>query len=485
MGLIDSWDDFIVPPDLVRFHSEGRRLLVNPEISAWCTPDDVQYAVLAALVDRERGAGAAGISPRDVERSLAYLLLHYVIYLPGREPRPVMAAPGLKLVYYAITDGCNLRCPYCYASSEKALPGELDTAESMALMDEIADLGATTVIFTGGEPMMRRDLFSVVRHARSLGLRTNIITNATLVRDSAVAEEMSEIFDLVTVSMDGSTEESHERTRGRGTFRKTLHALKLLNEHGVRPVINHVVGKDNAATMEQFAEFASGFDIRMVRVMQQSALGRGKEDDATYGWQEYLAGHAFTWTHPAAKHLLPEGPKAAKPCSVKGNCGMGGVEIYVNSLGNVYPCKLITAPLDIAGNVRTQKLAEIFADPVLAEMRESSAVLGGSVHTDCAECYIRAACGGGCRAYHMADSGSYRRNSRQLCRQLRHQMISSIWAAVGAGPRTLVEDPDAFSPYLVRTGELHPVHEDWKAELTVRKSLPLVATRSAGKGCAS
>ena len=101
-------------------------------------------------------------------------MLNWIAYLPGREPQVRAEEPPLKLVYYAITDGCNLRCPYCYASSEKPLPGELSTAESLDLVDQAAEMGATTMIFTGGEPMLRKDLFQIVEHALSRGLAANI-----------------------------------------------------------------------------------------------------------------------------------------------------------------------------------------------------------------------------------------------------------------------------------------------------------------------
>ncbi|WP_034090026.1 StsB family radical SAM/SPASM domain sactipeptide maturase [Streptacidiphilus albus] len=476
-------EELIVPPDLVEFRTSGRRMVVNPELSSWCTPDEEQYRTLRAVarreprLDRDRTA---------LERDLGYLLLHYMIYRPGAVPKPQVALPQLKMVYYAITDGCNLRCPYCYASSEKALPGELSTAESMKLVDDAAEMGAPLMIFTGGEPMMRRDLFDVVRHVRARGMRANIITNGTLVRTAETAAQMAELFDVVTVSMDGATREKHEKTRGRGTFDKTVQALRLLNEQGVKPIINHVLSKDSVQSVQEFSEFIRGFDIAFLRCMQQSTLGRGKEDDGTFEWNNYIDMFDFAWTSPASQGVFTEGPKAAKPCSVKGNCGMGGTEIYVNSLGNVYPCKLITGATDIAGNVRTQRLSDIFANPVLAAMRASSPIAGGgSVHADCTKCYIRGGCGGGCRGYHLARSGDYTRNSRTLCRQLRHQQVSAYWASTGLPPKTLVADQGAYIPYLVRTGEVHEVFEDWKAEQVpaFSKQLPLLSVGGKEKGC--
>ena len=80
---------------------------------------------------------------------------------------------------------------------------------------------------------------------------------------------------------------------------------------------------------------------------------------------------------------------------------MGGTEIYVNSSGDVYPCKLVTGAAQRAGNIRRASLSELYGSPVLASMREST-VFHGQNLSDCRSCYIRGACGGGCRAYHMA-----------------------------------------------------------------------------------
>ncbi|GIG68792.1 StsB family radical SAM/SPASM domain sactipeptide maturase [Phytomonospora endophytica] len=458
-------DALVVPDDIVVFRAaNGDRFALNPTLAAWGRLTPRQDEILCALARRD----LAFFHPDDfglaLEKDLAQLVVNFLAYLPGHEPQRSEHVVELRIVYYAITDGCNLRCPYCYASSEKALPGELSHEESLRLVEQAAELGAGTMVFTGGEPMMRRDLFDVVRHARSLGMRTNIITNGTLIRNAKTAETMSELFDMVTVSMDGATAEQHEKTRGRGTFAKTSTGLRLLNDAGVVPMINHVVTNDNVQYLEDFADFAGQFKLQRVRMMQHSDLGRGQGDDLSFGWGEYMKIHDFAWTHPKAKNMLPDHVTPEKPCNVRANCGMGSNEIYVNSLGAVYPCKLVTSPKDLAGNVKASSLREIFNGELFAEFQNST-IFGGTVHTDCERCYIKGACGGGCRAYHLAQSGDLRKNSRQLCRILRHQKISSIWHSLGASGDTLVGDSEAFQPRLARNGEVHPVYEDWRTEL--------------------
>lgn len=485
--LTESMTASSVPRDLVYFRDNGRYLVVNPELGACHVLSAAELAVLQAL-----GTGRPLPNGGDIsdERALAKLVMNHLIYLPGQKPEIRRVDTPLNLVYYAITDGCNLRCPYCYASSEKRLPGEMNTQESYDLVDQTADLGARTIVFTGGEPMLRRDLFDIAGRARKRGLQANIITNATLIRKPEIAQRVADIFSTVTVSMDGGTEETHERTRGKGTFAKTLAALRMLNQAGVRPLINHVVTENNVAELASLAELFADIDIAHVRLMHHSGLGRGANDNSTFGWPEYKEAHRFMWTSPQATNLVPDGAISKGPTSVRINCGIGGNEIYINSTGDVYPCKLVTERSHKVGNIRESSIRELFATPLLEDLR-SNAVFAGENLSDCRRCYIRGACAGGCRAYHMAQTGDLKRNSRQLCRVLRHQMITSMWVAGGAGRTTLLDnEEEAFRPMLVLSGDEHPVYRDWTSEVLAAKSphafvssagrreIPLVGTRS-------
>ncbi|MEV4807720.1 StsB family radical SAM/SPASM domain sactipeptide maturase [Nonomuraea sp. NPDC049421] len=457
---------FEVPDGLTYFARTGEYLVVNPHAGGRCVLDEREFGVLQALAR----TGEALEPTRETERTLAKLILSWVVYYNGNHPKIKLTEPALQTVYYAITDGCNLRCPYCYASSEKCLPGELDTAESLDLVSRIADFGAGLMVFTGGEPMLRKDLFQIVEHANERGLRCNIITNATMIRTPAQAARFAELFGNVTVSMDGATAETHDRTRGAGAFAKTYRALELLNDAGVAPSINHIVTSENVHHLEDFATFMEGLQVNSIRLMYHNNLGRGITDEYDFGWADHLRVQQLVWTVPVAGKLRPLGPKPISPCSIKGNCGMGGSEIYINSLGDVYPCKLVTGREHFAGNVRRQSLEDIFATPVLRGMRTST-VFGGEYHDDCERCYIKATCGGGCRAAHMAESGDARRNSRHLCRILRHGVVTQMWQEAGVDPREIAaHDTEMTTPRLVATGEVHAVHEDWKTFVPV--SLP-------------
>lgn len=460
---------FEVPKDLTYFVHGDDHLVVNPEVGARCVLTPREFRVLQALANE---AATPLEQTPETERTLAKLILHWVVYFNGNRPRVTVSEPPLTIAYYAITDGCNLRCPYCYASSEKCLPGELNTAESLDLVTQLAEFGTGTVVFTGGEPMLRKDLFQVVEHAKRGGLKANIITNATMIRTPAIAQRFADLFDLVTISVDGGTAETHDRTRGEGAFDKTYKALQLLNAVGVAPAINHIVTSDNVEGLENFASFLAGIDVHSVRLMNHNDLGRGMDDEYDFGWQDHLRVQQLVWTSPVAAKLRPDGPRPVSPCSVKGNCGMGGNEIYINSLGDVYPCKLVTGREHHAGNIRRQRLAEIFASPVLTTMRRST-VYGGEFHADCEKCYIKSNCGGGCRAAHMSESGDLRLNSRNLCRILRHGVVTQLWLETGVTRAELAADDEAMTvPRMVVTDEVHAVFDQWKTY--VRPSRPAI-----------
>jgi radical SAM protein with 4Fe4S-binding SPASM domain len=465
MQIVDQIGQLRVPADdIVLFRTAARRFAMNAANASWAELTPRQDALLCALARGEAvtETDERWSSRRELDRDLAQLVLNYFVYLPGWQPKGVQTTVNLNLVYYAITDGCNLRCPYCYDASERKLPGELKTAESMRLMEQIAEAGARSVIFTGGEPMMRRDLFDVARYARELGLRANIITNGSYIRNIDIARTMAEVFNNVTVSVDGGVAERHEATRGAGHFAKVVRALTLLNEAGVTPVINHVISNENVDYMNEIASLGERFRIKHVRTQYHSNLGRGQWDRLSWDWDDYVKNHEFMWTHPLAHHLIDDSVLAIKPCAIKSNCGMGGNEIFVSSLGDVYPCKLIRGLGELAGNVRKHTVAELFLTPMMTELREST-VFGGPVHTDCKRCYIKAACGGGCRAFHMAQSGDIRKNSRQLCRMLRHGQVSVVWRALGAD-KSVIDDPGAFVPIRPADGSVHPVYEDWRTD---------------------
>ena len=121
---------------------------------------------------------------------------------------------ALRMIAWEITRRCNLSCIHCRASAENdCYADELSTKECLRLLDDIASFSEPIIILTGGEPLMREDVFDVARYGSDKGLRVVMGVNGTLV-DETMAQKMQDSgIQRISVSIDGATAESHDRFR--------------------------------------------------------------------------------------------------------------------------------------------------------------------------------------------------------------------------------------------------------------------------------
>ena len=119
-----------------------------------------------------------------------------------------------RLVAWEVTRSCNLNCVHCRAASEKGpYPGELDTPKSLEILEEITRVGKPVVILTGGEPLLREDIFDLARRGTELGLRMVMATNGTLITQRVCEEMKDSGIRRVSISIDGATAAEHDRFR--------------------------------------------------------------------------------------------------------------------------------------------------------------------------------------------------------------------------------------------------------------------------------
>jgi radical SAM protein with 4Fe4S-binding SPASM domain len=148
-------------------------------------------------------------------------------------------APDLTYLFWESTLRCNLRCRHCGSSCEAQSPvPELTTAQILSILDTIGEDFDATRIFvsvTGGEPLLRHDLYTVIEHMSKLGMRSCIVTNGTLLGACQAARLVDCGMDTISISIDG-TRELHEQVRGKGTFRKSLAAISRAREAGLQVV---------------------------------------------------------------------------------------------------------------------------------------------------------------------------------------------------------------------------------------------------------
>jgi radical SAM protein with 4Fe4S-binding SPASM domain len=190
-------------------------------------------------------------------------LLHY-----SADKKPV--------VVWNITRRCNLSCMHCYADShDRAYPGELATAEGRALIDDLASFGAPTVIFSGGEPLIRPDVFELAAYACERGLRVVLSTNGTLITEDAARRIRQVGFAYVGVSLDGIGA-LHDKIRGKkGAYDAALAGIRRCRDQGVRAGLRVTIHRKNAGELPAIFDLLETEQIPRCCIYHLAYAGRG------------------------------------------------------------------------------------------------------------------------------------------------------------------------------------------------------------------
>jgi radical SAM protein with 4Fe4S-binding SPASM domain len=191
-------------------------------------------------------------------------LLHY-----SADKKPV--------VIWNVTRRCNLSCMHCYSDShDRAYPGELTQEEGRRLLDDLAAFGVPTVIFSGGEPLIREDVFELAAYARDLGLRCVLSTNGTLIT-GAVAQRIRDVgFAYVGVSLDGIGY-LHDSIRGKqGAYKQALWGLRICRERDIRVGLRFTVHRRNLVQLPAIFDLLEMEDIPRCCVYHLAYAGRGE-----------------------------------------------------------------------------------------------------------------------------------------------------------------------------------------------------------------
>jgi len=337
----------------------------------------------------------------------------------GVEKPSDFSAPLRPIVSWNITKRCNLRCLHCYIDAGEAEANELTTKEALDVVDQMAEVGVPLILFTGGEPLVRRDFFEIAQYARDRGIKLVLSTNGTLITPE-VAKRLKEVGVVyVGVSLDSISAEFHDRFRGvQGSFAAALAGIKNAIEAGLDVGLRFVVTAKNIHEVGEYVDFAASLGVRRITFYHLSAAGRAQKlsEDWWYTPEQYkrfietliakarqYAGRleiettlapydgiyiALTVGHGDIKYL--------EFVESTGGCGRKIVSIYPN--GDVYPCQFID--FYKLGNVREKRLRDILRPEVLEPFVNTDRYLRGP---KCSPCRFKRYCKGGdrARAYYL------------------------------------------------------------------------------------
>jgi mycofactocin radical SAM maturase len=313
-----------------------------------------------------------------------------------------MAKNGLRApvnVTWEISLKCNLRCVHCLSNSGDVIKDELNTAECRKLIDDLTALRVFQVNIGGGEPFIRNDFIDLLNYSHKKGLVTCVSTNGIAI-DNGISKRLSSMDMLyLQVSLDGATEETNDRIRGKGTYRKILNAMESLATNKVKFSINTVLTRINFDQLETLRAIAGQYGAEL-RVSRFRPSGRGKSSKADLGptadqlesFAEWLDRHDLVRTGDSF-FCLTSDHRRHKGLDM---CGAAKMTCCVSPDGNVYPCAFLQEPPFLSGNVREESFKHIWDNSqVFRQFRNINV-------KSCVDCYRFDACRGGCpaMAYH-------------------------------------------------------------------------------------
>jgi len=308
----------------------------------------------------------------------------------------------MLIIAWETTSACNLACSYCRADATSGpSEGELDTEEGRALIDQVASL-KPMLILSGGEALLRPDIFSLSHYASSKGLRVSLASNGTLI-DKETAEKIAGSgISRVSISLDGATAKTHDSCRGSGTFLQALRGIESLKDR-VDFQINFTVTRNNESELLAAFDLAEHLGAKALHIFFLVPTGRGREEDLIPAEeQEQLLRQIDRESYSRSLEIqvtcAPQYARIARPKEGRrsGGCLAGTGFAFVSKKGDVYPCGYL--PLKV-GNIREKNFIEIWHNsPVLRALKERK--LKGS----CGTCSFSKTCGG-CRARAYANDG--------------------------------------------------------------------------------
>jgi AdoMet-dependent heme synthase len=310
-------------------------------------------------------------------------------------------ADSPKIVIWEMTRACALACRHCRASAvPRRDPRELNTREAFALVDMVATCDDPIFVLTGGDPLMRDDVYEIVEYAAGKGLNVAISPSATGRLRVEALQRLSQCgCRSISLSLDEPVAEEHDAFRGvHGSFERTLKAAHWANQCGLKVQVNTSVSRRNREKLREFAAVVQSLDATQWSAFFLVPTGRAHVEDVLspqeteeafaelYRIAQTAPFRVYTTEAPHyRRYVLQQGgslPSIRFP-AIRDGSGF----VFVSHLGEICPSGFLPHAV---GNVRTESLLGVYRnDPFMRRLREPETFSG-----KCGTCAFRAVCGG-------------------------------------------------------------------------------------------
>ena len=361
-----------------------------------------------------------------------FRLSHYLRALDEPPPSGPVRQPSGPVVIWNLIRRCNLTCKHCYSiSGDVDFPGELSTEEVFHVMNDLKMFRVPVLILSGGEPLMRRDIFEISERAKTMRFYVGLSSNGTLV-DATIADRIRDIgYDYVGISLDGIGA-THDRFRGRaGAYEEALKGLRLLRDRGIKVGVRFTMTEDNAAELPRVLDLVEQEGFPKFYLSHLVYAGRGNKNRGTdAAWQttreamDMVIARAWRWAQAGsdmeivtgnndadaiyllqwAERTVPQAVASLREKLMRWGGNSSGVNVAnIDNLGNVHPDTMWWHYN--LGNVRKRPFSDIWSDvsdPVMAGLKRRPRQIGGR----CGACAHFTICNGNTRVRALRMTGN-------------------------------------------------------------------------------
>ncbi len=409
-------------PNVRTSRMHGLVFIFNPPVGSWVAVTPQAYDYLERLVRNGHDPLALGLSmgfsKEEIEEFLTLLFERGIL----QEPQYLNTTIdfGLQSCYLHVTQACNLQCRTCYSWRENRndRKQELSLEEMEGILSELSRNGLKTLVISGGEPLMRRDLPEILRLAKQRYQIPKIvlITNGTLVTPK-IAERLAPWVDEVSVSLDGPEEAINAYIRGRGNFDRAIRGVRFFRDASVKSVsLLSTLTHYNLPYVSDFRDLAEQLGVGLSFSMfvgvgagsspESEDLYLTPEDLVTIG-KFIMKGEVRLQLDTEGNDVLPFAQNNSEVMKInldsRVGCGVGARIIAIDYDGGVYPCHMLMRPELRMGTLLQDSLEDILLNSTLGKFFRLLDVDSIDV---CKKCSLRYFCGGGCRASAYSSSGS-------------------------------------------------------------------------------
>jgi heme d1 biosynthesis radical SAM protein NirJ len=362
-----------------------------------------------------------------------FRLSRYLHALKHKNPLLALHEPTGPVVIWNLIRRCNLTCRHCYATAaDRDFPGELNTEQVYGVMDDLKAFGVPALILSGGEPLMRPDIFEISQRAKVMGFYVGLSSNGTMIDQHNINDIVDVGFDYVGISIDGLRETHDSFRRKQGSFDEALRGLRLCHDAGIKVGLRFTLTQDNVQDLPGLLRLMDEEHVDKFYLSHLNYAGRGnknRRDDPQHRitraamdllfetcWNDLKQGHHrefVTGNNDAdgaylllwAREHMPEHVDYLQQMLLRWGGNSSGVNIAnIDNVGNVHPD---TMWWDYTiGSVKQRPFSDIWmdtSDPLMAGLKLKARPVEGR----CAVCKYRVICGGNTRTRAWQLSGNF------------------------------------------------------------------------------